>query len=295
MKILKKIKYLSEYVLIISLFKLGRIIGLEMVAQFICFWLKKIKNFLPFTKIARINIDLIYDFQLSKREELIDKIYDNFGRFVAEVGALRSMSLDEIRGKVTINGMEHIEHFKKENRPFLIFTGHLANWEMVLSVLTQIYPDSAAVYRKNNNPYINDMICKQREIFGISLIPKGPQGGKVLFKALRDKKTIAMLVDQKMKEGISIPFMGHEAMTSDGIAKVALGFNYPIVPLQIVRIGGGSNFHVNIFPPLEFEKQSKEEDTIRNIVITINQILESWINQNPDQWLWFHRRWKIKY
>jgi KDO2-lipid IV(A) lauroyltransferase len=139
------------------------------------------------------------------------------------------------------------------------------------------------------------MIFKQREKCGISLIPRGPAGGRILLKAIRAKKTIAMLVDQKMNEGINVPLLGHDAMTSDGIARIALNFNYPIVPIQILRVNNSNNFHINISPPLQFDHNADKAQTIKNIMYDINKILGSWINQNPDQWMWMQRRWKIKY
>jgi KDO2-lipid IV(A) lauroyltransferase len=292
MKILKRTKYLAEYLVIILLFKLIRFIGIDRGSNLVITILQKFKNIIPFTKIARKNIRFIYDLSPAKQEELIDKIYDNFGRFITEVALLETMDLESIRQRVTINGMEHIRHFQEQNKPFLIFTGHFANWEMVLSILTKIYPDSAVVHRKVNNPYVNNFISAQREKFGVSLIPKGPYGGKILMKALRAKKAIVMLVDQKMNEGIEVPFMGQSTMTSDGLAKIALSFDYPIVPLQIVRVNNTSHFHVNLFSPLEIETTGDKNQDIRNIVLATNQIIEEWINEHPDQWLWFHRRWK---
>jgi KDO2-lipid IV(A) lauroyltransferase len=257
--------------------------------------LKKCKNMLSSTNTARKNIKLIYNLPVIEQEKLIDKIYVNFGRFTAEIAAFRFLDIAQIRAKVKINGIENIAHLREAKQPFLICTGHFANWEMALAILNDIYPDSAVVYRGLNNPYVDKMIFEQRTKCGISLIPRGPEGGKILLKALRAKKAIAMLVDQKMNEGISAPLLGHDAMTSDGIARVALNFNYPIVPVQILRINNGSNFHVNVLPPLEIVHQGDKADTIKNIMYDINKILGSWIDQNPDQWMWMQRSWKIKY
>jgi KDO2-lipid IV(A) lauroyltransferase len=291
MKKLKKIKYLIEYIFVVFILKIANLIGLERSSKIFTFILKKLKNFISFTKVARNNIQLIYNLPRVKQEMLIDKIYDNFGRFIAELAILQNNDLKLIQNMVTLNGIEHVKHFQENQQPFLILTGHFANWEIALCVLTKIYPNAAVVHRKINNPYINNLISAQRKSFGISLIPKGPEGGKILIQHLKNKKTIAMLVDQKMNEGIKVPLMGHDAMTSDGMAKIALSFNYPIVPIQIVRINNTSQFQVNIYPALEIQVTDNKDQDIRNITLKINKILEDWINQNPEQWLWFHRRW----
>jgi KDO2-lipid IV(A) lauroyltransferase len=85
--------------------------------------------------------------------------------------------------------------------------------------------------------------------------------------------------------------MGQNAMTSDGFAKIALNFGYPILPLQIVRINNTSNFRITIHKPLELNLTDNKAENIRQIVLRANQVMEGWINQNPEQWLWFHRRW----
>jgi KDO2-lipid IV(A) lauroyltransferase len=99
-----------------------------------------------------------------------------------------------------------------------------------------------------------------------------------------------MLVDQKMNDGIPVPFFGRKAMTSQGIAKLALQFNYPIVPCQIIR-KKGCYFKQIIYPPLSINKTGDDEKDCYNIMLEINQIFEKWIIQNPSQWFWFHNRW----
>lgn len=291
MKKVKKIRYFIEYLALLLILQIVKIFGEDKSLKVIKYLLQKGKNFIAFTKVARNNIDLIYKLPEDEREALIHKLYENFALFIVEIALINTFTLQEIRSRVNIEGLEHIKNFQENKQPFLIMTGHFANWEIALAVLNSLYPDAAAVYRKINNPYIDKFFYRQRRKFAISLIPKGIHGSKELVKALKQRKAIAMLIDQKMNEGINVPLMGVKCMTSDSMAKIALNFQYPIVPIQIIRLGNVSKFCVKIHPPLAFDKQIQQEDNIRNITITINQILGEWINQHPHQWLWFHRRW----
>lgn len=292
MKSWKKIRHLIEYYLLLTLFSLIRLIGLELSAKCLATLLWRCKNMLAFTKTIRSNLALVYHLSWQKQEQLLQEIYSNLGRFIAEIAVMQKMDLAALQNLVTINGMESIAHLT--GKPYLIFTGHLANWEMVSSALTQIASNAAIVYRKINNPYIDAMMNKSRAQSNVALIPKGPSGAKILLRQLKEQKTIAMLVDQKMNEGIKLPFMGHDAMTGEGLAKIALKCNYPIVPLQIVRIGNQSRFMVNIMPPLHFELTNHYEENVAAIMLQVNQILASWIDQHPAQWLWLHNRWHAR-
>lgn len=288
MKKFKKARHLIEYACFLLLIKMVKILGLELSANIFSYIFKKIKNSLRFTKTARRNIRDIYNLANLEQEILIDKIYDNFGRLLAEVAILGS---SDMSNNITMHGLENVQSLRSEGRPFILFAAHFANWEVLLSILPKIYPNFAVVYRKINNPYIDSFIKAQRRSFGISLIPKGPEGGKVLMQELKGGKALGVLIDQKMNEGIKVPFMGKSAMTSDGFAKIALSFDYPILPLQIVRINNTSNFDVTIHKPLEFNFTDNKQENIRQIVLKANQVLEGWINEYPEQWLWFHRRW----
>jgi KDO2-lipid IV(A) lauroyltransferase len=289
MKSLKKIKHLIEYWLLLMLFAFLRLLGLELSARLLAAVLWRCKNILTFSKTICSNLELVYNLSCDKQEQLLQEIYSNLGRFIAEIAIMQKMDSVALQNLVTINGMENIAHLT--GKPYLIFTGHFANWEMVSCALTKIATNAAIVYRKINNPYIDAMMNKRRAQQDVVLIPKGPSGAKILLRQLKEQKTIAMLVDQKMNEGIKLPFMGHDAMTGEGLAKIALKCSYPIVPLQIVRVANQSKFIINIMPPLQLELANNYEENVAAIMLQVNQILAKWVDQHPEQWLWMHNRW----
>jgi KDO2-lipid IV(A) lauroyltransferase len=125
----------------------------------------------------------------------------------------------------------------------------------------------------------------------VEMIAKGPSGVRGLIKAIKSGNSIAMLVDQKMNDGIEVPFFGKPAMTANAIAKLSLQYNYPIIPCQIIRTKG-SYFKAVIHPPIDYSKSGEAEKDCYNIMLKINQVIEGWVRENPEQWFWFHNRWK---
>ncbi len=122
------------------------------------------------------------------------------------------------------------------------------------------------------------------------MLPKGGQGAVRLLRAIKNGQSLAMLVDQKMNDGIAVPFFGRDAMTAPAIAEFALRYDMPIIPVRVVRTKG-CHFEATVYPPLEYEKTGDEEKDSLIIMTKINALLESWIREHPAQWFWVHKRW----
>jgi KDO2-lipid IV(A) lauroyltransferase len=122
------------------------------------------------------------------------------------------------------------------------------------------------------------------------LIPKGPQGVKLLLDSLKKGKHLGVLMDQKMNDGIPVPFFGIEAMTASAIAELALRFDCPMVPVHIKRLGG-VKFRIIFEAPLVLERTGNHVDDVQSLMIQVNNKIEGWIKAVPEQWLWLHNRW----
>ncbi|HJD55411.1 MAG TPA: lipid A biosynthesis lauroyl acyltransferase [Rickettsia endosymbiont of Pyrocoelia pectoralis] len=287
-KFLKKIKYLTEYFIVITFLKIIGLFGIDRAAEICSFIARKIGILLAVNEIARRNIKAIFG-DMFDIEKTIEKTWDNFGRFIGEFAYVNTMDELELERRIEIIGMDNIE--KLNGQPFLLFTGHFANWDVALKLIHKFYPKFNIIYRKANNPYVNRLINESRASDKLSLIPKGPDGSRALIKAIKKRESIAMLVDQKMNDGIEVPFLGRPAMTANAIAKIALQYGYPIVPCQIIR-KKGSYFRAIVHPALSFKQTGNNKIDSYNIMVNINQHLGEWVKQNPSQWFWFHNRWK---
>lgn len=290
-KFLKSCRYRIEYIFFTLLTNALRSLPIDKSSDLCAKIAIIIGKLLPITRTARRNLYLAFP-NLNRRQEsqILHDLWNNFGRFIGEFPHIHNLNEKEVQNHIEIIGMENIADFKQQKQPFIICTGHFANWDLGLRALELMYPKWGVIYRRANNPLINNIINKWRSSENINLIAKGPDGARSLVKSLKAKDAICMLVDQKMNDGINIPFFNRPAMTANAIAKLALQYDYPIVPVQIIR-KAGANIKLIIHPKLRTEYKANEEDQIIRIMTEINLTLESWIKENPGQWFWFHNRW----
>ena len=289
---MKKLKHIAEYLLFILLTRALRLLSVDNSASLCSFIARKIGPYLRVTNTARKNLKRVYgdDIDIEKN---INDLWDNYGRYIGEFPFINVLDSSELDKRVKVIGLEKVAALKKANQPFMLFLGHQANWDFVIRKINDIYPKFGIAYRKANNPYVDREILKERENDeSITMIAKGPSGAKSIIRAIKSGASIAMLVDQKMNNGIEVPFFGFPAMTAPALARISLQYKYPIVPLQIVRVGKTSYFELRLHDPLKPLIDQDIEKSCYNIMLEINKTLEQWIREKPAQWFWFHNRWK---
>jgi len=288
---IKKAKHLFEYIVFLALTSFLRALSVDKAASLCSMLARKIGPYLGVSNIARNNLQKVYGNDINI-EKTIDELWDNYGSYIGEFAFINSMSDEELLKRVKLTGLENIKKFQEQGQPFMLFLGHQANWDFVIRRINDIYPNFGIVYRKANNPYVDQCILGQRSSDqNVIMIAKGPSGVKDLMRAIKSKMSIAMLVDQKMNDGIEVPFFDKPAMTAPAIAKLSLRYNYPIIPCQIIRLKG-SYFELKLHPELKYKATKNTNKDCYNIMLSINKKLEEWIRQRPGQWFWFHNRWK---
>jgi Kdo2-lipid IVA lauroyltransferase/acyltransferase len=287
-------RHYLEYITFLLVIRFLRLLPIDKSANLCSFIARKIGPLLPVTKIARKNLENIYSKNINI-DQTIEDIWDNFGRYIGEFPFINKLSKDELVKRVGLKGLENVKEFQDNSQPFMMFLCHQANWDFAIRRINDIYPRFGIVYRKANNPLVDREVLSERENDpNIMMIAKGLSGAKSLVRAIKSKMSVAMLVDQKMNDGIEVPFFGKPAMTAHALAKLALQYNYPIVPCQIVRNGRSSYIELKVHKPLKIEKSGNIEKDCYKIMEEINLILEKWIREYPGQWFWFHNRWKEK-
>jgi KDO2-lipid IV(A) lauroyltransferase len=122
------------------------------------------------------------------------------------------------------------------------------------------------------------------------MFAKGAAGGRAAVAHLRQGGLLGMLVDQKLNEGIAVPFFGHDAMTTPALAQFALRFRCPVIPIHAVRLGP-ARFRVVCDAALDLPDSGDREADVQALTAAMNATLERWIREQPTAWLWFHRRW----
>lgn len=236
--------------------------------------IKNIERFLP-------------ELSTEGQKELLKSMWDHFGRVAAELSQLAN---EEITRRIAFHGMENMP---APNTPVLFFSGHIGNWELLPCVSRTRKVPVTLVYRKANNPFVDKLIADIRAYWAGNMFAKGPTGAVKMARAIKNREAIAMLVDQKMNDGIAVPFFGVDAMTAPAIAQLALRYDLPIIPAKVIR-KNGAHFDATIYPPLPISKTGDTEKDTLAIMTAINQLLEGWIRENPAQWFWVHQRWPKK-
>ena len=236
-------------------------------------------------KAAIRNLAMIYpDMGPDQRADLLERMWDNLGRTAAE---LPHLPTDALLKRLTIHGKENLP---TAGKPVIFFSGHYGNWELTYPMAHSNGVEVALIYRHANNERVDKVITDIRASRCTSQFPKGPRGAVKMAHALKKGMSLAMLIDQKMNDGISVPFFGLPAMTAPAIAVLALRYDLPIIPARVIR-KGGAHFEGTIYPALQYEKTGDTEKDVLTIMTAVNQTLETWIREHPEQWFWVHRRW----
>ncbi len=236
-------------------------------------------------KIARANIDrFLPGLSEQEKQKLLTGMWDHLGRVACE---LPHISKDTLIKRIECESMEHLP---RPDEGVMFFSGHIGNWELLPTVALGGGVATTAVYREANNPYVDKLIADIRAKRVRNMFAKGPRGAVKMARAIKNNEAIAMLVDQKMNEGIAVPFFGVDAMTAPAIAQMALRYDLPIIPARVMRTKG-AYFTASISPHLAYEKTGDVEKDTLAIMSEINRMLESWIRECPEQWFWVHKRW----
>ncbi|MFP6747040.1 MAG: lysophospholipid acyltransferase family protein [Alphaproteobacteria bacterium] len=221
-------------------------------------------------------------------------VWRNLGRTIAELPHLRKFALTDGApepGQIQVIGADNLVG----GAASLLFGAHLANWELMYLVTAKLGRPMHVVYRALNNPLIDQWLCRVREGSSLGALAKGPAAARGILAALNQGAPVGMLVDQKMNDGIEVPFFGRPAMTAPALAQLALRRGLAVIPVRCERLAGAA-FRVTIQEPLSYSKSSHSKGAdkasdIAALMAQVNDLIEGWIRARPEQWLWPHNRW----
>jgi KDO2-lipid IV(A) lauroyltransferase len=222
-------------------------------------------------------------------ERVLRAMWDNLGRVAAEYPHLQRIQVFAGNGRVELRGLEHMEAAVGAGRPCIIFGGHLGNWEIAALAAGQYGIDVAQIYRAANNPLVDRMVAQFRGSDS-EFIPKGAVASRRAVAALRRGAHLSLLVDQKLNDGIPVHFFGRPAMTAPALGLLALHFNCIVLPVRAERLRG-ARFRLTICPPLALPRSGDRNADVAALMEAVNQTLEEWIRERPEQWFWVHSRW----
>jgi KDO2-lipid IV(A) lauroyltransferase len=287
----QKLRYGAEAAIFFAFMALFRVIGLEAATALGGFIGRNIFSLLPPDRTARRNLLAAFpEKSEAERDTIRMTMWDNLGRVVAEYPHLEKFSPlgNDPRITLTFLTAETPEAYRGQAVMFL--SGHFANWEMMPIVGEQYGLHGATVVRPPNNPYIADWIARQRAINGPDALLAKHSAARRMMTQLRGNKALYMLIDQKLREGIAVPFFGRDAMTTPAPAALALKLGTRIL-MATNRRTRGARFHVTVSPGPDFQPSGDETRDIRDLTASLTARIEEMVRADPGQWLWIHNRW----
>ena len=290
----QKLRYGAEAAVFFAFMALFRVLGLDKASRLGGWIGRNIFPLLPPDRVARANLAAAFP-QKSREEcdEIRRTMWDNLGRVVGEYPHLGAFSRKGEDPRIGYTFPPGLTAEKLMGKPLLFLSGHFANWEIMPILAHQVGFDLAAVVRPPNNPYVADWVARQRRINGPATLIAKHNAVRSMLAQLRGDKSICMLVDQKLREGIAVPFFGRDAMTTPAPAALALKTGAQIVIASNRRLPG-ARFHVTVHDVMDFTPSGDDAKDIQTLTAAVTAHIEQIIREDPGQWLWIHNRWPTK-
>ena len=286
---MKYIKYFFEFLFSIFFFIFFKIIGPKLSSNISGKIFEMIGPFFRSKKVIHNNIKrALPEIDETNLKNIENSMWNNYGRIFAEYIFLKDFRYGKLASEVQIEGKEILNDIKENNKQVIFISGHLSNFELMAMFIEKSGINLSAIYRPLNNIFLNGImesirkkyICKNQ-------IKKGLAGLKKLIKLKKKNYSTALMIDQRVSEGILSPLFNEKALTTTIPAQLVKKFNIPIVPVYIERING-LKFKITINQPLSFPQNLTQQQITDNL----NQILEKFILSKPENWIWSHNRWK---
>ena len=287
---MKLIKHTFEFLIIISLFLIFKLVGLRISQIIAGFIFKKFGPLFRSKKTSYANLSIAFpNLNELQKNKIMNNVWINYGKIFSEYMFIEKFRTSpKFSNQIIIENQSELEKIKFSKKPVIFISGHFNNFELMAMHLEKSGIDLAAVYRPLNNFLLNPImenirkkyICKKQ-------IKKGISGTKELLGHFKNGTSIALMIDQRVSEGIRCNLFNQSALTTTIPAQFVKKFQSKIVPVHIERIED-YKFKIKFYDYLEFPKN----DSIESITVKLNKVLEKMIIKNPDQWIWSHNRWK---
>ena len=288
---MKHIKYFIQFIIIIFLFLIFRFVGLKNSRLISSFIFKRLGSIFRSNKISLNNLSIAFpNLSENEKKKILKQTWANYGKIFSEYMFIKKFRKNlKFSNKIQVENQEELEKIKLQNKPVIFISGHFNNFELMAMHIEKSEINLAAIYRPLNNNFLNPImenirkkyICKKQ-------IKKGISGTKEILKEFKNGTSIALMIDQRVSEGVKCNLFGKTALTTTIPAQFIKKFNASVVPIYIERLES-DNFKLKILKEIKFP----EETSILEITKQLNEVIEKMIKSNPDQWIWTHNRWKI--
>tara|TARA_B100000963_G_C22634433_1_gene676756 strand:- start:1359 stop:2219 length:861 start_codon:yes stop_codon:yes gene_type:complete len=286
---MKYIKYFLQFLIVIICFVIFKILGPNLSSNLSGKLFKIIGPIFRSKKVIETNIKRAFPhIKSDDLQKIKEEMWVNYGKIFAEFMFMKSFRYGRLSQKIEMVGEEILDEIKLSKMQVVFISGHLSNFELMAMQLEKSGIKVSAIYRPLNNVFLNGFmesirkkyICKNQ-------IKKGIGGLKKLIYLKKNKFSTALMLDQRVSEGILSKFFNDNALTTTIPAQLVKKYNIPVVPVNIERIQG-INFRITISKPISFSK----DNSIQHITDELNKTIEEMIKNKPGDWIWSHNRWK---
>jgi len=285
---MKKIIYFIEFVFVYILFIFFKLLGYR-VSSNLGYLIGKI--FGPMFRSKKLIIDNLKKSNISIKQnhiEVANNVLGNYGRILSEYPFLKSFRKGKLNEFIEINGKNYLENILKEKKRVVFVSGHFNNFELMAMQLEKLGIELSAIYRPLNNIFLNKIMEKIRKNYICkNQIKKGMAGTRQIIKNLKKGSSVALMIDQRVREGSKVKFFGNFATTTTIPAQLIKKYKCELVPIYIER-KDKYYFKMHISKPIKLSSKKSTEE----ITLFLNSVLEKMILKNPEQWIWTHDRWK---
>ena len=286
---MKIIKYFIQFLFIIIMFSLFKILGLNISSALGGKLFEKIGPLFRSKKLIHSNLKKAFpNINLYSLNKITKLMWNNYGRVFAEYMFIKNFREDISNKKIKIEGQEILENIKRKNKSVVFISGHLSNFELMAMHIEKSGIKLSAIYRPLNNIFLNKIMERIRKKYICKhQIRKGIGGMKKLIHFKKLNYSTALMIDQRVSQGIESNFFNQKALTTTVPAQLVKKFKIPVVPIFIERINN-INFKIILKKPMIFDN----DETTKSITDKLNLVLEKMIIYKPEQWIWSHNRWK---
>ena len=285
---MRKFFYLIEFILIKLFFFILIIIGYKNGSNLGDFIGRLFGPIFRSKKLIENNLEQSGIVDKKNYNKIISKIYGNYGRILAEYPFLEGFRNNKLNKFIEIDGLENLNKIKKEKRRAVFISGHFNNFELMALQIEKAGINLCAIYRPLNNVFLNKTMEEIRENFICkNQIKKGRSGTRQIIENIKKGNSVALMIDQRVREGIKINFFGKPASTTTIPAQLIKKYKCDLVPIYIER-RKNNYFKMFVSEPIKIGNNK----SIKEITEHLNKILEKMILKNVDQWIWTHDRWK---
>ncbi len=285
---MRKFFYLIEFILIKIFFFILIIIGYKNGSNLGNFIGRLLGPIFRSRKLIENNLDQSGIIDKRNYNTIISKIYGNYGRILAEYPFLKAFRNNKLNKFIEIDGLDNLYKIKKEKKRAVFISGHFNNFELMALQIEKAGINLCAIYRPLNNTFLNKTMEEIRENFICkNQIKKGRSGTRQIIENIKKGNSVALMIDQRVREGIKINFFGKPASTTTIPAQLIKKYKCDLVPIYIER-RRNNYFKMFVSEPIKIGSNK----SIKEITEHLNKILEKMVLKNIDQWIWTHDRWK---